>query len=66
MSYVRLRKNETLEGALKRFKKAVDRDGIIKECRNRQYYVKPSTQKHQAKVDLEHKLKRKKKSKKQY
>lgn len=34
--------NESLENAIKRFKKKVDDEGIIKTYRDRQYFVKPS------------------------
>jgi len=42
MSQVRLKENETLENALKRFKKATVRDGVIQEVRKREHYEKPS------------------------
>jgi len=42
MAHVTLRKNENLEGLIKRFKKKVDDEGIIKEFKDRQYFTKPS------------------------
>ena len=42
MAEIRLGKNETLETALKRFKKSCARDGIIAEVRKRDFYEKPS------------------------
>lgn len=42
MSQVRLKDNESLENALRRFKKATSRDGIINEVRKREHYEKPS------------------------
>ena len=42
MSQVRLKDNETLDNALKRFKKATVRDGVIQEVRKREHYEKPS------------------------
>ncbi len=42
MSQVRLKENESLENALRRFKKATSRDGIINEVRKREHYEKPS------------------------
>ena len=42
--------NESLEKLLKRFKKKVDDEGILKEWRDRQYFVKPSTKRHQEKM----------------
>lgn len=42
MAHVTVREGENLESAIKRFKKKVDNEGILKEFRDRQYYVKPS------------------------
>ena len=42
MSQVRLKENESLENALKRFKRAIVRDGVIQEVRKREHYEKPS------------------------
>lgn len=40
-----VRNNETLEDALKRFKRDVNRSGALAEARRREYYVKPSVAK---------------------
>ncbi len=37
--------NETLEDALRRFKRDVSRSGTLAEARKREYYVKPSVSK---------------------
>ncbi len=37
-----VRKNESLEDALRRFKRGVSKSGTIKEARKREYYEKPS------------------------
>ena len=42
MSQVRLKENESLENALRRFKSATNRDGVIQEVRKREHYEKPS------------------------
>ena len=42
MSEVRVRENESLESALRRFKRKTARDGIIAEARKREHYEKPS------------------------
>ena len=34
--------DESLESALRRFKRMVQRDGILAEVRRREHYVKPS------------------------
>jgi small subunit ribosomal protein S21 len=37
--------NESLDKALKRFKKKYEKAGVLKEFRRRQFYVKPSVEK---------------------
>lgn len=37
-----VRKNESLEDALRRFKRTVSKNGTIQEVRKREYYEKPS------------------------
>ncbi|SCW32818.1 30S ribosomal protein S21 [Borreliella japonica] len=36
-------KNENLEKALKRFKRMIEKEAIIREWKRREYYEKPST-----------------------
>lgn len=42
MSEIKVRKNESLESALRRFKKATARDGVLAEAKKRRHYEKPS------------------------
>ena len=42
MAEIRVGKNETLDTALKRFKRSCARDGVISEVRKREHYEKPS------------------------
>ena len=42
MSTVRVGENESLDNALRRFKRKCARDGIIGDIRKREAYVKPS------------------------
>ena len=42
MSEVRVRENESLESALKRFKRQCARSGVFQEFRKREHYEKPS------------------------
>lgn len=42
MSKTVVRKNESLEDALRRFKRDVSKSGKIRESRKREYYDKPS------------------------
>lgn len=41
-SEIRLKENESLESALRRFKKSCARSGVIQEVRKREAYEKPS------------------------
>lgn len=43
MAYVRVDENESLEKSIKRFKRMVEKEGIIREWKKREYYEKPST-----------------------
>ena len=42
MAEVRLGKNESLDTALKRFKRSCARDGVLAEVRKRVHFEKPS------------------------
>ena len=42
MAQVIVRENESLESALKRFKRSCARDGVMSELRKREHYEKPS------------------------
>ena len=42
MSQVKIKENESLDNALRRFKRATARDGVIQEVRKREHYEKPS------------------------
>jgi len=37
-----VRENETIEDAIKRFKRDVSRNGVLAEARKRSHYLKPS------------------------
>ena len=42
MSEVRVKENESLDSALRRFKRQCTRSGILAEVRKREHYEKPS------------------------
>ncbi|MDN5292788.1 MAG: small subunit ribosomal protein [Eubacteriales bacterium] len=42
MTEVRVGKNETLDSALRRFKKSCQKAGVLAELRRREHYEKPS------------------------
>ena len=45
MPEVRVRENESIESALKRFKKKIQKAGILSEIKRRERYEKPSVKK---------------------
>ena len=42
MSEIRLKENESLESALKRFKRSCAKSGVLSELRKREHYESPS------------------------
>ena len=42
MSQVKIKENESLDNALRRFKRQTAKDGVIQEIRKREHYEKPS------------------------
>ena len=59
MAEVRMFEGESIESALRRFKRQVQQEGIIKEVKKHAYYLKPGEKK-RLKSALAQKLKRKK------
>lgn len=45
MTEIKMKKGESLEKALRRLKKRIDREGTLKEVRNHRYFEKPSEKK---------------------
>ena len=45
MSEVEIRQGESFESALRRFKKKIEREGILREIKDRKHYEKPSEKK---------------------
>ena len=68
MATISVEETENLEKAIKRFKRMVEKEGIIREYKKREYFVKPSATNHQKKTTLERKLlnNRRKAEKKSY
>ena len=68
MATIMVDDSENLEKAIKRFKRMVEKEGIIREYKKREYFEKPSATLHQKKTTLERKLlnKRRKTEKKDY
>lgn len=51
-----MRENESLDSALKRFKKALQQTGILKEAREHEHYEKPSDKKRKAEAARRRKM----------
>ena len=68
MATISVEETENLEKAIKRFKRMVEKEGIIREYKKREYFEKPSDILHQKKTTLERKLlnKRRKSEKKEF
>ncbi|TRZ95123.1 30S ribosomal protein S21 [bacterium] len=45
MPEIEIRKDESFESALRRFKKKIEQEGILRELRDRKHYEKPSEKK---------------------
>lgn len=45
MPSIRLRDNEPFEAALRRFKKSIEKEGVLSEVKKREHYEKPSVKK---------------------
>lgn len=67
MPGIRVREGEAFEGAMKRFKKQVEKAGVLSEVRRREFYEKPSVKrKRKAIAARKRALKRMSKSRTQY
>ena len=45
LTQVEVKKDESFESALRRFKKKIEQEGILREVRDRKHYEKPSERK---------------------
>lgn len=50
MTQVTVRKGESIEKALRRFKKKIDKEGLIKQLKRHEAYEKPSQRKRRKKM----------------
>jgi small subunit ribosomal protein S21 len=55
IAFVKVDENEPLEKSLKRFKRMVEKEGIIREWKKREYFEKPSTINNRKKKALQRK-----------
>ena len=63
MAQVKARDNESIESLLRRFKKAVETEGIIREYKEKQYFQKPSMKRRLKQKETERKIKNQKSKK---
>jgi small subunit ribosomal protein S21 len=59
LAHIVVDENEVLEKAIKRFKRMVEKEGIIREFKKREYYEKPSTILNRKKKAIQRKLMKK-------
>lgn len=57
MIIINVKENESIDKALKRFKKKFERTGVLRELRSRQAYEKPSVSKRTEKIKAAYKQK---------
>ena len=57
-AFVKVGEEETIESAVARFKKAQEEEGVLKEWRKHEFFIKPSLKKHQAKIKARRKNKK--------
>lgn len=55
IAFVKIDEGEPLEKAIKRFKRMVEKEGIIREWKKREYFEKPSTIKNRKRKAMERK-----------
>ncbi len=56
MIFINVKENESLDRALKKFKKKFEKTGVVKELRARQAFTKPCIKKRQEKIRAAYKL----------
>lgn len=59
MARVQVQPNEDLDSALKRFKKALQQTGILKEAKAHEHYEKPSDKRRKAEAAKRRKMRKK-------
>jgi small subunit ribosomal protein S21 len=56
MAQVQVKQNESIDSALKRFKKQLQEAGVLKEAREHEHYEKPSDKRRRAAASRRRKL----------
>jgi small subunit ribosomal protein S21 len=52
MIVINVKENESIERALKRFKKKFEKTGVLKELRSRTHFVKPSVKNRESSMNF--------------
>jgi small subunit ribosomal protein S21 len=55
---IKVRENESIEEALRRFKKECERNGIMQEIKRREYYESPSVRRKKKAQEARRKMRR--------
>ena len=58
MVFVKIREGESIEEALRRFKRECERNGILKEIKRREHFIAPSVRRKLRTQELQRKLRR--------
>jgi small subunit ribosomal protein S21 len=58
MVFVKIRESESIEEALRRFKRECERNGVLKEIKRREYFTAPSVRRKLRQQELLRKLRR--------
>ena len=53
MSEIRIKDHESLDSALRRFKRSCAKDGVLSEIRKREHYEKPSVKRNRKRQEKE-------------
>ncbi|MFA6583024.1 MAG: 30S ribosomal protein S21 [Elusimicrobiaceae bacterium] len=58
MVFIKVRDGESLEEALKRFKRECEKNGILKEIKRREFYLTPSVKRKLKSQEAQRKMRR--------
>ena len=58
MVFVKIRDNESIEEALRRFKRECERNGVLKEIKRREHYTPPSLARKLKQAEARRKMRR--------
>ncbi len=66
MATIYVKEEEHIEISIKRFRKEVEKENILRELKERQYHIKPATKRKIESAKLEKRIKRKEKKRKYF